>query len=89
MINTIKVAAINPPKPTAAAGEPPTSILVKCKFNLSIAILITGPKESDVNVETILTPTKPIPTVAPALIAFGIFNPNKSPITHMSIGTKI
>ena len=87
--NTINVALTNPPNPTAAAGDPPTSIAVKFKWRTFTASLITGPNELAVNVETILTPTKPIPTVAPALIALGIDKPNNKPIKHINIGTKI
>ena len=86
---TIRVAPTKPPKPTAAAGDPPTSIAVKLRCKTCTASLITGPNVFAVSVPTIPTPTNPIPTVAPALIALGIFKPNNKPIMHINIGTKM
>ena len=83
----ISAAPSRLPKPTAAAGDPPTSIAVRFRFSTLTISVMTGDRESAVRVDTILTPMSPIPTVTPALMALEGFSPKINPMMHIRIGT--
>ena len=83
---TTVATMIGVPQPTVEAVGQPTSTVVRCRPRRLTIAFEAGPRLSSSRLMTILTPTKPTPTVMPALKDLPIPMRKMSPTTKKMIG---